>query len=56
MSTEIRLTLDDEIVAYFKAEAARLGVPYRTLLVLVLSDLAGERRSLQLALSRSPTA
>lgn len=49
--TEVRLTLGDDVVAYFKTEAARLGVPYRTLVVLVLEQSAAERRALQLTLS-----
>ncbi|MGH8628270.1 MAG: hypothetical protein ACREYC_24400 [Gammaproteobacteria bacterium] len=47
---EVRIALDPEIVTYFKTEAERLGVPYRTLLCLALRQFAAQGKRLDLDL------
>ncbi len=49
-ATEIRIALDAPVVAYFKAEAERLGIPYRTLLCLALRQFAAQGKRLELDL------
>ncbi|MBM4044994.1 MAG: antitoxin [Planctomycetes bacterium] len=44
----ITLRLDKATVAYFKALAADLGMPYQNLINLYLRDCAASRRKLQL--------
>ncbi|MGH2804874.1 MAG: hypothetical protein ACRDL4_17810 [Thermoleophilaceae bacterium] len=48
---EIRIALDPAIVGYFKSEAERLGVPYRTLLCLALRQFAAQGKRLDLDLT-----
>ena len=49
----ITLRLDEETISYFKRLAARLGLPYQSLINLYLRDCAASRRRLRLAWSRS---
>jgi predicted DNA binding CopG/RHH family protein len=44
----ITIRLDRLTVAYFKALAAELGMPYQNLINLYLRDCAARRRELQL--------
>jgi len=44
----ITLRLDKATVAYFKALAADLGMPYQNLINLYLRDCAASRRKLEL--------
>jgi predicted DNA binding CopG/RHH family protein len=44
----ITIRLDRQTVAYFKALAAELGMPYQNLINLYLRDCAANRRKLEL--------
>ena len=44
----ITIRLDRETVAYFKALASELGMPYQNLINLYLRDCAANRRKLEL--------
>jgi predicted DNA binding CopG/RHH family protein len=44
----VTIRLDKESVAYFKAMAAELGMPYQNLINLYLRDCAVNRRKLRL--------
>lgn len=39
-TVEVRFKLDSAVVAYFKSEASKLGIPYRTLICLALKRIS----------------
>lgn len=45
----VTINIDGETIDYFKAEAARTGVPYQTIINLYLGQCAAEERHLVLA-------
>ncbi len=47
LKKQVTIRLDTETIAYFKALAAELSVPYQTLINLYLRDCAASRRRLK---------
>ena len=45
----VTINIDGETVDYFKAESARTGVPYQTLINVYLGQCAREQRHLEFA-------
>ena len=48
LKQSVTMRLDRDSVTYFKAMAARTGVPYQTLINLYLRDCAVSKRELQM--------
>ena len=48
LKTPITIRLDRATIAYFKALASDLGIPYQNLINLYLRDCAANRRKLEL--------
>ncbi len=48
LKRQVTIRLEEETVAYFKALAERMGIPYQTLINLYLRDCATSRRKLTL--------
>ena len=46
---QITININDETVAYFKAQSEEVGIPYQTLINLYLSDCAAHGRKLNLS-------
>ena len=46
---QITININDETVAYFKAQSEEVGIPYQTLINLYLSDCAAQGRKLNLS-------
>ncbi len=44
LKQQVTINLDSEAVAYFKALAEKLGIPYQTLINLYLSDCAKSKK------------
>lgn len=45
----VTINLDGEIVDYFKAEAARTGVPYQTIINMYLAECRAQEKHLTFA-------
>lgn len=48
LKKQITLRLDPEVIAYFKAQSEKNGVPYQTLINLYLKDCQTTRRELKI--------
>ena len=48
LKTPITIRLDRTTIAYFKALASEMGIPYQNLINLYLRDCAANRRKLEL--------
>ena len=46
---QITININNETVAYFKAQSEEVGIPYQTLINLYLSDCAAQGRKLNLS-------
>lgn len=46
---QITININDETVAYFKAQSEEVGIPYQTLINLYLSDCAAHGRKLNMS-------
>lgn len=46
---QITININNETVAYFKAQSEEVGIPYQTLINLYLSDCAAHGRKLNLS-------
>ena len=46
---QITININNEAVAYFKAQSAEAGIPYQTLINLYLSDCAAQGRKLHMS-------
>ena len=46
---QITINLDSDVIAYFKMQSGRLGIPYQTLINLYLSDCVSKKRELQMS-------
>lgn len=46
---KISMNVDEDIIEYFKNEAAKVGVPYQTLMNLYLKDCADNKKKLKVA-------
>jgi hypothetical protein len=46
---QITININNEAVAYFKAQSAEVGIPYQTLINLYLSDCAAQGRKLHMS-------
>jgi len=49
LKTPITIRLDRDTVAYFKAMAGKVGLPYQNLINLYLRDCASHQRKLRMA-------
>ena len=45
---QVELALDEKVIAYFKKQAAAVGIPYQTLISLYLSDCVKNNRHLEI--------
>lgn len=45
---QITININDDAIAYFRAQAAETGIPYQTLINLYLTDCAEHKRKLKL--------
>ena len=45
---QITINIDESTINYFKAEAAKTGIPYQTLINLYLSECAEKKKKLQI--------
>ena len=43
--SQVTMNLDDDVIAYFKGESARTGIPYQRLINLYLSQCVEEQKS-----------
>ncbi len=48
LKKQVTIRLDEQTLAYFKALAERVGVPYQTLINLYLRDCAESQRELKM--------
>lgn len=48
LKKQITIKISPSVIEYFKAQAAKLGMPYQTLINLYLSDCANNKRELQM--------
>ena len=46
---QITININDETVAYFKAQSEEVGIPYQTLINLYLSDCGAHGRKLNMS-------
>ena len=44
--SQVTMNLDDDVIAYFKAQAAKTGIPYQRLINLYLSQCVEEGKTL----------
>ena len=44
--SQVTVDLDDDVIAYFKRQAAESGIPYQRLINLYLSQCVSERKRL----------
>ncbi len=51
LKKQITIRLDDETIAYFKAMAQQIDIPYQSLINLYLRDCVATQRKLSLAWS-----
>jgi len=49
LKKQITININNETVAYFKAQSEEVGIPYQTLINLYLSDCAEHGRKLNLS-------
>jgi len=49
LKKQITININNETVAYFKAQSEEVGIPYQTLINLYLSDCAAHGRKLNLS-------
>ncbi|MCM1083255.1 MAG: BrnA antitoxin family protein [Clostridium sp.] len=48
LKKQVTIKISPSVIEYFKAQAAKLGMPYQTLINLYLSDCANNKRELQM--------
>ena len=49
LKKQITININNETVAYFKAQSEEVGIPYQTLINLYLSDCAAQGRKLHMS-------
>ena len=49
LKKQITIRLDEDLIAYFKGIAAKVGIPYQSLINLYLRDCAASNRKLNLS-------
>ena len=49
LKRQITIRIDETSVAYFKQQAAEVGIPYQSLINLYLADCANNARELKIA-------
>jgi len=54
LKQQVTIRLDADSVAYFKALAEEMGIPYQTLINLYLRECAAARKKPQIAWTSSP--
>ena len=47
---QITINLDGDVIAYFKTQSERSGIPYQTLINLYLSDCVTSKRELKISI------
>jgi len=50
LKKKISMNVDEDVIVYYKNESLKTGVPYQTLMNLVLKESADNKRKLQLSL------
>ena len=48
LKRQITININNETIAFFKAQSAECGIPYQTLINLYLTDCAEKKRKLKL--------
>lgn len=48
LKKQITINIDNDTVAYFKAQSEALGIPYQTLINLYLTDCAANKKQIQI--------
>ena len=49
LKKQITIKISPSILAYFKAQATKLGIPYQTLINLYLADCVNKKRELEMS-------
>lgn len=50
LKKKISINVEEEVIDYFKSESISSGVPYQTLMNLVLKDCADSKKKIELSL------
>lgn len=50
LKKKISMNVDEDVIEYYKGEAASTGVPYQTLMNLTLKQCADSKKKLELSL------
>ena len=49
LKKQVTINIDNETIDYFKAQSAKSGLPYQTLINLYLADCASKQRKINLS-------